>query len=267
MNYLVIKCGGSIFEQLSPSFFEELVQIQKEKEFVPIIVHGGGPSITKTLSSLEIETKFVNGLRQTTPEVLDVVEMILSGSLNKQIVRNIIKAGGKAIGISGVDGMFLEAKPVQNADEIGLVGEITNVRTEIVKMITDMDGIPVISPIAVDLFGQHYNINADLAAAAIAKSLEGTICLVTNVAGVLVDGEVQSSLSNKQVEQLIESQQITGGMIPKVHSAIDCLENGVSNVVIIDGTTKQSLTRFTKGEHSGTFFYLEEEMIYSGHNS
>ena len=257
MKYLIIKCGGSIFEQIPSSFYEEIVNIQKEGEYYPIIVHGGGPAITNTLTRLNIETTFVNGLRKTTEDVLNVVEMMLSGSLNKQIVRHLVKAGGSAIGISGVDGMLLEAKPVSNANEIGLVGEVTHVNVKLLKLMEEQNLIPVVSPLGIDQFGQHYNINADIAAAAIAESLNGTICLITDVEGVIINGNVQTVLTEKEVEYYIESEQITGGMIPKVRSAIDCLKSGASEVVILNGREVQALSRFSKGEKIGTTFSID----------
>ena len=169
MKYAVIKCGGSVLENLPKSFYEDVVKLHQSGEWAPVIVHGGGPLITSLLKTLHVETTFVNGLRVTNHEVLDVVEMVLSGSVNKQVVRNLIEAGGKALGVSGVDGMLLKARPVNEAKTIGFVGEVTEVNKKIIEDIADQGFIPVISPIGIDSSSQRYNINGDVAAAAVAK--------------------------------------------------------------------------------------------------
>jgi len=261
MKSLVIKCGGSTVEKLSPSFFKELVELKTKHHIHPIVVHGGGPSISSILSSLNVETTFVNGLRKTTEPVLEVVEMVLSGSMNKHLVRQVMKAGGNAIGLSGVDGKFLVAEPISNAEELGLVGEIVEVNAELLIPIMHKGIIPIISPVAVDTDGQHYNINADMAAAAIATTFLAPLCMITDVDGVLVAGSVASMLSDLEVYSLIENNQITGGMIPKVEAAIQCLTKGVSQIGIINGTSKNALTDFALNLNgAGTSFYLEEVM-------
>src|SRR5690554_5523650 len=133
MNYIVIKCGGSVLEELPASFYRSLVKLHEEGKYQPVIVHGGGPLISTLLTKLGIEPAFVNGLRVTTEEVLQVVEMVLSGSVNKKIVKHIQEVGGDAYGISGVDGKFMEAKPVSHKVELGLVGEVTYVKKEIIE--------------------------------------------------------------------------------------------------------------------------------------
>lgn len=261
MKALVIKCGGSTIEKLPSSFFKELVELKNIHDIQPIIVHGGGPSISKLLSTLKVETTFVNGLRKTTEPVLEVVEMILSGTTNKHLVRQVMKAGGNALGLSGVDGKFLMAKPITNVDDLGLVGEIEQVNKQLLIAIMAQGVIPIISPVAVDNQGQHYNINADLAAAAIACAFHSTLCMVTDVDGVKVGKSIASNLSDIQVSSLIEENHITGGMIPKVKAAISCLENGVSKVGVINGSTPDALTLFALDKFGvGTTFYLEEVM-------
>ncbi|MGD6775069.1 MULTISPECIES: acetylglutamate kinase [Bacillaceae] len=261
MKSLVIKCGGSTVEKLSSSFFTELVELKTKHHIQPIVVHGGGPSISSILSSLNVETTFVNGLRKTTEPVLEVVEMVLSGSMNKHLVRQVMKAGGNAIGLSGVDGKLLVAKPISNAEELGLVGEIVEVNTELLIPIMQKGIIPIISPVAVDTNGQHYNINADMAAAAISIAFRSPLCMITDVDGVHVGGSIASSLSDLEVYRLIEEKQITGGMIPKVEAAVQCLRQGVSMVGIINGTENDALTSFALNDHLfGTSFYLEEVM-------
>ncbi len=261
MKSLIIKCGGSTIDQLSPSFYTELVELMNIHHIQPIIVHGGGPSISTILSTLKVETTFVNGLRKTTKPVLEVVEMILSGSMNKHLVRQVMKAGGNALGLSGVDGKFLMAKPISNAEELGLVGEIVEVNRQLLEPFMAQGIIPIISPVAVDNSGQHYNINADLAAAAIAEAFHAPLCMVTDVDGVLVGDSKAAKLSNTEVNMLIEESHITGGMIPKVRAAVSCLMKGVSKVGIINGSTPDALTQFALDKVGvGTTFYLEEVM-------
>ncbi|KMJ59528.1 acetylglutamate kinase [Bacillus sp. LL01] len=261
MKSLVIKCGGSTIEKLPSTFYTELVELKTIHDIQPIIVHGGGPSISSLLSAMKVETTFVNGLRKTTEPVLEVVEMVLSGSMNKHLVRQVMKAGGIALGISGVDGKFLIAKPISNAEELGLVGEIVEVNRQILAPFMKQGIIPIISPVAVDNQGQHYNINADLAAAAIAEAFGSPLCMVTDVDGVLVGDSIAANLSDTEVAILIEESHITGGMIPKVNAAVSCLMKGVSKVGIINGSTPDALTQFTLSEcEVGTTFYLEEVM-------
>ncbi|WP_060663744.1 acetylglutamate kinase [Bacillus sp. CHD6a] len=261
MKMLVIKCGGSTIEKLSPSFFSELVRLKNKHQIQPIVVHGGGPSISSILSSLHVETSFIHGLRKTTEPVLEVVEMVLSGSMNKHLVRQVIKAGGNAMGLSGVDGKLLMAEPIANASELGLVGEIVDVNKEVLLPIMQLGIIPILSPLAVDAEGQHYNINADMAAAAIATALCAPLCMITDVDGVIVGDSVATKLSDIEVYRLIENTLITGGMIPKVEAAIQSLSKGVSKVGIINGTQNDALTNFALNHtEAGTSFYLEEVM-------
>lgn len=265
MEYLIIKCGGSIINKLPTSFYKDIVEIKQQGNIQPIIVHGGGPTISAVLTAMEIESTFVNGLRKTTEPVLEVVEMILSGSVNKELVRKIMQAGGLGFGLSGVDGMLLEAKAIENSEKLGLVGEIINVNTELLFHVMEKELIPVISPVAVNKVGQNYNINADLAAASIAKSLHGSLCLITDVEGVLLDGTIKHVLSDKEVYSFIENEKITGGMIPKVQAAIDCLKEGVKEVAIINGEKEHALQHFVTANHSvGTTFYLKEAMKQIG---
>jgi acetylglutamate kinase len=260
MEYLVIKCGGSVMDKVPPSFYLDLVQIKEQKGVQPVLVHGGGPSISSHLESMKIQSQFINGIRKTTEPVLQVVEMILSGSMNKEIVRNIIKAGGKAFGLSGVDGMFLEAKPLENGGDLGLVGEIVSVKIEMLQQLIASDLIPVVSPVSVDKLGQSYNINADAAAAAIAKALQASLCIVTDVDGVYVNGEVIHTLTDLEADRLIESQIITGGMIPKVQAAFQTLTEGVKEVVTLNGASEHILHDFVQGKCVGTTFHLKEAM-------
>ncbi|WP_077623610.1 acetylglutamate kinase [Sediminibacillus massiliensis] len=261
MNYLVIKCGGSVFEALPFSFFEDIVNLQKNSPYQPVIVHGGGPLINSLLERLEVESPFVDGLRVTNSEVLDVVEMALSGSLNKQIVRKLHKAGGNGFGLSGIDGQLLTAVPAGENHSLGFVGKVSEVNSVIVDQIAGLGYIPVISPLGIDEQGQTYNINADMAAASIAQALKAKLCFISDIPGILVEehGE-QTTLHQataEKIEGLIEAGIIKGGMIPKVRSAIEALGHGVPEVSIINGMAPDSLTEFTNGEKIGTKITLD----------
>ncbi|MGD6834008.1 acetylglutamate kinase [Sutcliffiella halmapala] len=260
MEYLVIKIGGSVVEKVPSSFYKDLVKMKVQHGVQPVLVHGGGPNISSHLELMKIQSPFINGIRKTTEPVLQVVEMILSGSMNKEIVRNIIKAGGNAFGLSGVDGMLLEAKLLESEVDLGLVGEILSVNQGILQQFAASDLIPVVSPVAVDKLGKSYNINADSAAAAIAKALQASLCIVTDVDGVFVNDKVIPAISDLEAGRLIENQTITGGMIPKVQAAFQTLKEGVKEVVILNGASEQILLDFIQGNAVGTTFYLKEAM-------
>lgn len=252
----VMKCGGSTLAALPDSFFEDLKQLQASG-IQPVIVHGGGPAISENLEKLGIETEFVNGLRRTTEAVLDVVEMVLAGSINKQIVRRIQQSGGKALGISGVDGALIQARPVANSAEVGWVGDVTHVESDIIQGIIGMGYMPVIAPVGVDGGGQRYNINADTAAGAVASHL-GTerMIVVTDVPGIMkeIEGtkQVLPVVSVRQIQDMIASGDIYGGMIPKVKAAVSCIQGDVQEVVIVNGSEPKILSRVLQGETIGT---------------
>ncbi|WP_211749582.1 acetylglutamate kinase [Paenibacillus sp. Marseille-Q4541] len=251
-----MKCGGSTLAALPASFFEDLHELQTEG-MQPVIVHGGGPAISENLAKLGIETEFVNGLRKTTEPVLDVVEMVLAGSINKQIVRLIQTSGGKALGLSGVDGGLIQAEPVSNHVEVGHVGDVTGVEATIIQGILEMGYMPVIAPIGIDKEGQRYNINADTAAGAVASHLGvERMIVVTDVPGIMknVNGikEVLPSVTVQEIQTMIQTGEIYGGMIPKVKAAIACIHGEVKEVVIVDGSEPGVLSRVVKGETIGT---------------
>lgn len=253
-----------MLENLPRSFYEDIVKIHQAGEWTPIIVHGGGPLITGLLKNLNVETTFVNGLRVTSLQVLDVVEMVLSGSVNKQVVRNLIEAGGNAYGISGVDGCLLKAKPAENSEVIGFVGEVVEVNKPLIENIIQQGYIPVISPIGIDDNGQRYNINGDIAASAVAKALEANLCFISDIPGILIEmnGEKKKLdlVSKAAVENLIENKTIYGGMIPKVTAAIDGLVHNIPEVAILNGFEKNSLIDYINGKKIGTKIVLEEEI-------
>lgn len=228
-------------ETLKKEFAKDVVLL-KYVGINPVIIHGGGPKIGKTLSDLQIPTTFVDGLRVTDEKTLEVVEMVLSGHINKEIVKNINDMGGKAIGLSGKDGRLLIAKRVEGKD-LGLVGEIVEVDVAIIKDINRHGYIPVIAPLADGIDGKSYNVNADTAAGSIAKALGADkLILLTDVEGVLdKDGKLLSSLIQNEVEKLIEKRTISGGMIPKVECCLDALRGGVKETHIIDGRVPHAI--------------------------
>lgn len=252
----VMKCGGSTLEELPDSFYKDLAELQ-ENGTQPVIVHGGGPAISDNLSKLGIDTHFVNGLRYTSEEVLDVVEMVLAGSINKKIVRRIGQSAGKAVGLSGVDGGLIQAKPVTNSAEVGLVGEVTGINAALIEGVVKLGFMPVIAPVGIDADGQRYNINADTAAGAVASVLGvQQMIVVTDVPGILktVNGEkrVLQTVTVQEIEDMIQTGEIYGGMIPKVRAAIACISGKVNEVVIVDGSEPGVLRKVLAGETIGT---------------
>lgn len=253
----VIKCGGSTLAALPEGFFNDMRNLQQAGT-IPVIVHGGGPAISETLAKLGIETEFVQGLRKTNEAVLDVVEMVLAGQINKEIVRKIQRSGAKAVGLSGVDGHLIHAQPVANAAEVGLVGEVTAINAALIEGIIAMGYIPVIAPIGLGEDGsQRYNINADTAAGAVASFLGvERMIVVTDVPGILktIDGEkrVLPTVTIQEIETMITTGEIYGGMIPKVRAAMQCIQGRVSEVVIVDGVEPEVLSRVLQGSRIGT---------------
>ncbi|MDL4839521.1 acetylglutamate kinase [Aquibacillus rhizosphaerae] len=268
MKYVVIKCGGSVFDSLPKSFYENISELHQSGVWTPIIVHGGGPLISSMLDQMGVKSTFINGLRVTTEEVLDVVEMALSGSMNKQIVRKLNAVKGKGYGISGVDGSLLEAIPTEQAQEqdLGYVGEVRTVNTSIIENITDQGFIPVISPIGMDESGQRFNINADMAASSIAQALGAKLLFISDIPGIYVEENgVKKTLhyaGKEKIEQLISTEVIYGGMIPKVQSALKALAHSVPEVSIVNGLEQNSLVDFMDGKMVGTRISLDKEMPY-----
>ena len=245
---MVIKFGGNAMTdpELHESFARDVV-LMKLVGMNPIVVHGGGPQIGKLLDRLGIESRFVGGMRVTDEETVDVVEMVLGASVNKEIVDSIHRNGGRAVGITGKDGELLRAKALSandagGAEDIGLVGEVESVDTDILTMLANSDYIPVIALVAGSVDGRTYNINADLVAGKLAEVLKAEkLMLLTNVTG-LMDGEGKTltGLSTQRVDELIEQSVITGGMLPKVRCAMDAVRAGVTSAHIIDGRVPHS---------------------------
>lgn len=251
---LVIKYGGAamVKDELQSGFAEDVVLLQSIG-LKPVIVHGGGPQIGKTLERLGIETRFVRGLRVTDDATMQVVEMVLSGQINKNIVGLVQRHGGKAVGLCGKDGNLLMASklPGDGGVDLGWVGRIDAVNPEIVRNVVEDGYIPVIAPVATDEEGRSYNINADTAAERIAAALGAEkLILLTDVAGILDEKEtLQSILPVRQARAQIRKGTISAGMVPKVECAIDALSSGVRQVHIIDGRVSHAvlLEIFTRG--------------------
>ena len=251
---IVVKYGGNamIDEELKNSFARDMVML-KLVGINPIVVHGGGPQIGDLLEKLNIESRFVNGMRVTTSETMDVVEMVLGGLVNKDIVNLINQNGGNAIGLTGKDGQLLHARKLHVTHkspelekpeiiDIGHVGEVSHINTSLLNMLTNSDFIPVIAPIGVDEEGHSYNINADLVAGKVAEVLQAEkLILLTNIAGLMdKEGKILTGLTTQQVDSLIEDGTIYGGMLPKIHCALDAVHGGVNSAHIIDGRVAHS---------------------------
>ena len=251
---VVVKYGGNamVDEALKQSFARDIV-LMKLVGINPIVVHGGGPQIGSVLEQLNIESKFVDGLRVTDSQTMDVVEMVLGGLVNKEIVNLLNKNQGKAVGITGKDGNLIRAKKLKlrrndakltdEIVDIGHVGEVVSINTEVLEVMKGSDFIPVIAPIGTDESGASYNINADSVAGEIAKVLVAEkLILLTNIEGVKnKNGEVLTGLSRKQVAMLVADKTLQGGMLPKVQCAIEALNGGVSSAHIIDGRVEHAV--------------------------
>jgi acetylglutamate kinase len=251
---VVVKYGGNamVDEALKHSFARDIV-LMKAVGINPIVVHGGGPQIGKVLKQLNIESSFVDGLRVTDSATMDVVEMVLGGLVNKDIVNLLNQNQGKAVGVTGKDGNLIMAKKLRlraknaKADDpdldIGQVGEVVSINTEVLDMMKDSDFIPVIAPIGTDENGASYNINADSVAGELAAVLGAEkLILLTNVAGVQdKDGKVLTGLSVRQVDKLIADKTLQGGMLPKVQCALAAVKGGVHSAHIIDGRVEHAV--------------------------
>lgn len=252
---VVIKYGGNAMENqtLKASFARDVV-LMKTVGINPVVVHGGGPQIGNLLKALGKETRFVEGMRVTDSETMDVVEMVLGGLVNKEIVNNINRHGGCAVGLTGKDGDLIRARkltmtrhaPEFDAPEIidmGHVGEVASIDKSVVEMLTRDHFIPVIAPIGVGEDGHAYNINADLVAGRMAEVLMAEkLILLTNTAGLLdKQGRLLTGLTAQQVESLIADGTISGGMLPKIRCALDAVQTGVRAAHIIDGRLEHAV--------------------------
>ena len=238
----VIKYGGAAMrdERLKASFAQDVTILRKIGINI-VIVHGGGKDITDLASTLNIQNRFVDGQRYTDEKMVDVVLMVLAGKLNKEIVNLINTNGGNAIGLCGIDNGLLKARQIIEKD-LGLVGDVSFVNTSFLNLLLNNGTMPVIAPLAVGEDNKILNVNADLAAGAIATALKAEkLVYLSDIEGVLVDKQLVSSLTHAEAESLIERGAIHSGMIPKVRSAFTTLDAGVNKVHIIDGRIKHSL--------------------------
>ena len=247
---IVIKFGGNamVDEELKHNFARDVV-LMKLVGMNPVVVHGGGPQIGQLLEKVGKESRFIEGMRVTDSETMDIVEMVLGGLVNKNIVKLINQNGGKAVGISGKDGGLIRARKMvmkksiidnklpSEIIDIGHVGEVDQIDPELVQLLDTKDFIPVIAPIGVDNEGQTYNINADIVAGKLAITLNAEkLILLTNTRGVLDEkGNLVTGLSASEVDALARAGTISGGMLPKVHCALDAVRSGVQSAHIIDG--------------------------------
>lgn len=252
---VVIKYGGHamVDEELKSSFALDII-LMKYIGINPVIVHGGGPQINKFLEKMNIKSNYIQGMRVTDGDTMDVVEMVLVGKVNKEIVSLINLHGGKAVGLSGRDGDLVKAKKMQilksqvneappELIDLGRVGQVTDINSEILDVLDMEDFIPVIAPVGVGEDGQSYNINADLVAGAIAAELGAEkLILLTDVKGVLDKaGELIPTITKKEVDLMIDSGVVAGGMIPKVKCCLDAVNCGVKKAHIVDGRVKHAV--------------------------
>ena len=258
---ITIKYGGSAMgeDKLSSSFARNIVLL-KQVGINPIVIHGGGPRIKKMLDRLKVKSSFVDGLRVTDKETMDIVEMVLSGSINKEIVMEINKEGGMAIGLSGKDALLAKTKKfkkksangeVEKILDLGFVGLPSKINTDFLKWCIKTDFIPVISPIGYGEKFETYNINADTMSGAISASiLSERLILLTDVKGVLdKNGNLLTQIKVSEVDKLISNGTISGGMIPKVQTCVEAVKNGVKAAVILDGRLEHSILLEIFTEH------------------
>lgn len=274
---IVVKYGGNAMTdpELESSFARDIVLL-KTVGLHPVVVHGGGPQVDNLLKELGRQSERIDGMRVTDKSTMDIVEMVLGGSVNKSIVSLINKHGGRAIGLTGKDANLILAKKLImekiGADgiavpvDLGFVGDVVSVNKDVINMLIASDFIPVIAPLGVDNEGNAYNINADLVAGKVAEFLQAEkLMLLTNIKGVLGrDGEVVTGLTPKKVDSLIEDGTISGGMIPKIQCALDAVRSGVKSAVIVDGRVPHAtLLEIFTNEGVGTLISREIDAAMS----
>ncbi|MGO2213186.1 acetylglutamate kinase [Psychrobacter alimentarius] len=274
---IVVKYGGNAMTdpELESSFARDIVLL-KTVGIHPVVVHGGGPQVDNLLKELGRQSDRIDGMRVTDKSTMDIVEMVLGGSVNKSIVSLINKHGGRAIGLTGKDANLIQAKKLMMEKigndgiavpiDLGFVGDVVSVNKDVINMLIASDFIPVIAPLGVDKEGNTYNINADLVAGKVAEFLQAEkLMLLTNIKGVLGrDGEVVTGLTPKKVDALIEDGTISGGMIPKIQCALDAVRSGVKSAVIVDGRVPHAtLLEIFTNEGVGTLISREIETSQS----
>ena len=254
-SIIVIKYGGNAMadSDLVESFCNDIVFL-KQSGLKPVIVHGGGPQIGSMLERLGIKTKFESGMRITDEDTLEVVEMVLAGRINKNIASKINSSGGKAVGISGKDGSMIVAEKltkqkgsnesnIERIIDLGYVGFPKKINNTIIETLIKDDFIPIIAPLGIGVDGKTYNINADTAAGAIASSLKSKrLLILTDVEGVIdSNNNLLEEVNGKKIDEMIESGEVSGGMIPKLNTCLDSVNNGVDAAVIVDGRVKHAV--------------------------
>ena len=268
---IVVKYGGNAMEDGVAQNFAQDIVLMKQTGIDPVVVHGGGPQIGAMLKRLAIKSEFIDGLRVTDAAAIEVVEMVLTGSINKKIVSGINAAGGRAVGVSGKDGNLVVARKLERTKrdpetgedrtiDLGFVGEPEAVNPEVLKTIMRSDLIPVIAPFGVGTKGETYNINADTVAGAVAGAMNAArLMLLTDVEGVLDrEGKLIPKLTVTEARKLIADGTISGGMIPKIQTAIEAVESGVHAAVILDGRIPHVLLLELFTEHgAGTLITAE----------
>lgn len=245
---VVIKYGGNAMtdDHLKHCFAQNIATL-KHVGINPVVVHGGGPQIAQMLDRLKIESQFLDGMRVTDAATMEVVEMVLGGVVNKNIVSLLNQVGGRAIGLTGKDAQLIMADPLhlpgREPDALGYVGQVNSVNTGVIKRLQEQNIIPVIAPIGTDKKGASYNINADLVASAVASQLKATrLLLLTNTPGILdKEGQLLTGITPTQIASLISDGTIQGGMLPKVQCALDAVAAGVGSVQIIDGRVEHAV--------------------------
>lgn len=230
---IVVKLGGSMIDQLSESFYESFIQLSEHYHCV--IVHGGGPAITSLLNDLGIKGEFYDGLRKTTAETLDVVMMTLGGKVSNQVTSSLARHGRHSIGLKGSDGGLIQASLIDE-EKLGFVGQVEQVKGNLIKQLLDHEYIPVIAPLARTSEGQLVNVNADAGAAAVANALNAEkLLFVTDVAGIIKQGKIIDRTTPEEIQKMIEDGDIYGGMIPKVTAAISALSDDLQEVLVVSG--------------------------------
>jgi acetylglutamate kinase len=257
---IVIKYGGAamIDDDLKQAFIRDVISLHAAG-ITPVIVHGGGKEISTTAAALGVKTTFIDGERYTGPDMIRVVTMVLAGAINKELVALLLTGGVNAAGISGIDAKTLVTR--RERAHLGLVGDVVDVNISLLRLLLDAGIVPVVAPAGISDEGEIHNVNADRAASAIARALGGaTLIYLSDVPGILLDGKVIPELTPSRALELIESGEISGGMIPKVTSALESLASGVAEVRIVDGRSPHALLAALATGIDGTRI-INEELI------